>query len=208
MISVLKKLSKDAKVHLWTLKSFAMNPLHELKEIGMEHQTIFTAVGEAYIMYEKLLSNIKKIENIQKYCLSEIKGTFYDDHQKQLDGYDETPPEYTPDTVYEYILNQWSWYPSPEIDHTVIAFVEVSADFSTRMTEGIMKFFPTAGPYKETTDGEMEKVELLDCQIDNNLKAGSMLAAIEEYNNRITTIKRIATEKGSISEILRIISIS
>lgn len=206
MINVLKKLSEDAKVHLWTIEAMAMNPLHELKEIGLEHQTNFTAVGEAYIIHKKLESSIKKIKNIQKYCLSEINGTFYNDFKKQYEGDEEVHSEYTTDTVYQYILGEWSWHPALEIDHTIIAFVEVRADFSTRMTEGIMKFFPTSGPFKQTTAGEMEKVSLLDSQIDNNLKAGSLLADIQDYNERIAKIKEIATNKGNLGEILNLIS--
>ncbi len=205
MINILKQLSKDAKVHLWTLKAFAMNPISELKEMGMEHNTILTSVGEAYIMYEKLLSNIKKIERIQKYCLSEINGTFYNDFEKQWEDCDDCKPEYTPETVYKYILGEWDNHPSPEIDYTVIAFVEVKAEFSTAMMGGFTKFFPEAGPYKQNSEGEMEKVSMLDFQVNDNLKAGSMLANIEEYNERIAKIKEIAKNKGNLGEILDLI---
>ena len=207
MINLLKKLSGDAKVHLWTIKAFAMNPLHERTQFGMDNQTIFTSVGEAYIMYEKLISNIKKIKNIQKYCLSEINGTFYNDFEKKWEKYDDCEPEYTPnDTVYQYILGVWDNHPSPEIDHTVIAFVEVKAEFNTAMMGGFTKFFPEAGPYKQNAEGEMEKVSMLDFQVNDNLKAGSMLANIEEYNERVSKIREIAKNRGNLGEILDLIS--
>jgi hypothetical protein len=208
MISILKKLSGDVNTHLWTIESFAMNPLHERKQFGMDNRTIFTSVGEAYIMHKKLLSNIKKIESIQKYCLSEINGTFYNDFEKQWEEFEDCEPEYTTETVYEYILGEWDHHPAPEIDHTIIAFVEVNAEFSTALTGAITKFFPAAGPYKQNAEGKMEKVSALDSQIDDNLKAGAMLANIEEYNERLAKIHHIALLKGkegTIADILHLI---
>lgn len=207
MIDLLKKLSGGANVHLWTVRNFAMNPLHELKEIGMDYNTLLISVGEACVMCEKLENSIRSIEAIEKYCVSEIKGTFYEDFEKQWEKYADSDikPEYTPDTVYKYILGIWDSYPKPEIDDTVKAFVEVSAEFNTEMMGGIVKFFPEAGLFKQNKDGEMEKSSLLEHQIDENLKAGSTLAAIEDYNERLAKIKAIATNKGNLGEILKLI---
>lgn len=203
MIKLLKKLYGDAQAHLYTVEAFAMNPLHDNSK---NHLLLLQSIGEAYIMCEKLKSHIKKVERINAYCLSELNGTFYDDYEKKYENDPDYEQKNTIDRPYEYILSEWDNHPLPEIDHTIIAFVEVYAEFDTKITESLIRFFPDAGPFQQSKTGEMQKKSLLNCQIDNNLKAGSLLADIEEYNLRIKRIKEIATIHGSFGEIMNLIS--
>jgi hypothetical protein len=202
MINLLKKLYRDAEVHLYTVEAFYLNPILELKD---NYELLLRSVGEAYIICQKLKSHIDKIEKIKGYCLSEINGTFYADYEKQWENDPEIQPNYNSETPYEYILNQWGNHPTPEIDLSIVAFVEVSAEFGIKFSASLMNFWPEAGPYKQNAKGEMEKVTMLDCQIDENTKAGSLLADIEYYNERLAKIKDIATNKGSLGEILKLI---
>jgi hypothetical protein len=112
---------------------------------------------------------------------------------------------YTNDLPYEYILGIWDNLPFPEMNKDISDFIERHCNLSTVMLGGLEQFFPGIAPHKINSEGEMEKVSVLDCQIDDNLKAGSMLAAVEDYNERLAKIREIAKNKGSLGEILKLI---
>jgi hypothetical protein len=204
MIDLLKTISKDVNAHLWMCESMGLNPLHLLRAPEHEH-ALLEDIGRTYLMKRHLEESIESLERIRKYCLSEINGTFYNDFEKQWEGNAEIEPKYTVDTPYEYILATWENYPNPEIGIELIAFVECSVSMSIGLTKCLIDFFPEAGPYRENNEGKMEKVSLSDIQIDDNLKAGSMLSDIEEYNERLAKIKQIAIDRGNLGNIITLI---
>jgi len=206
VINLLKTISKDVNSYLWMIEAMGLNPLH-LQRPESHQDMMLKSIGRTYLMKRRLEISIDNLESIRKYCLSEINGTFYNDYEKQFEQFEgsEIAPEYTTDTPYEYILRVWDNHPSPEIDIETKVFIECSASINTEIVFSILKFFPKAGPYKEGEDGEMVKQNLSDCQIDDSLKAGSMLAAVEEYNERLVKIQEIAKNRGNLRQILTLI---
>lgn len=200
MIKFLTKLTKDIKEDLWLMESMTFSDI--FNKLAEEDQAWRVyKLGETYLMMRHVEHAMNSIERIEKYCLSEINGTFYDDFEKQWEGTD-VEPNYTSETPYKYILGVWDNLPFPEMKKDISDYIQRHCDFSTAMMGGLTKFFPEAGPYKQNSEGEMEKVSILDCQIDDNLKAGAMLADVEEYNERLAKIQEIAEKKGSLGEIL------
>lgn len=204
MIKFLNKLAKDLKEDLWLMESMTFSERFEKLEDTDQMWRIYK-LGGTYIMMRQVEHAISSVEQIQKYCLSEINGTFYDDFEKQWEGTD-AESKYTADTPYQYILGIWDNLPFPEMNKDISDFIERHCNLSTVMLGGLEKFFPGIAPHKINSEGEMEKVSVLDCQIDDNLKAGSMLAAVEDYNERLAKIREIAKNKGNIGEILNLIS--
>ena len=206
MINLLKAISKDVNAHLWMIEAMEFNPLH-LNRPQLQQDTMLKSIGRTYLMKRRLECAISNLESIRKYCLSEINGTFYDDYEKRWEQFEdsEIAPEYTADTPYKYILGIWGHHPSPDIDLETKVFIECSASLNTEMIFSLLKFCPEAGPYQKNEDGEMVKSNLSDCQIDDSLKAGSMLAAVEEYNERLVKIQEIAKNRGNLGEILTLI---
>ena len=203
MIKFITKLAKDAKEHLWLLESMAFSDVFNRLEETDQAYRIYI-LGETYLMLRHIEHSKSSLERIEKYCLSEINGTFYDDYEKQWEGTD-IEPEYTAETPYKYILGIWEHLPNPDLGSDISEFIEKNCSIGTALTQGITKFFPTAGPYKQNSEGEIEKVSMLECQISDNMKAGSMLAALEDYNERLAKIREIAKNKGTLGEILKLI---
>ncbi len=204
MIKFLTKLTKDLKEDLWLMESMTFSDIFNKLEEEDRAWRIYK-LGEFYLILRHVEHAKNSIERIQKYCSSEINGTFYDDFEKQWEGTD-VEPNYTSETPYNYILGVWDNLPFPEMKKEIFDYIDKHYGLSTAMMGGFTKFFPEAGPYKQNAEGEMEKVSMLDYQIDDNLKAGSMLADIEEYNERLAKIKEIATNKGNLGEILKLIN--
>ena len=73
------------------------------------------------------------------------------------------------------------------------------------MNQGLQKFFPEIKPHKVNSKGEMEPVSFIDCDIEDQLKAGSEIAAVDEFNDRLKKIKEIADNKGDFEKILALI---
>ncbi|HZK94373.1 MAG TPA: hypothetical protein VFC67_09215 [Prolixibacteraceae bacterium] len=203
MINLLKTISKDVNAHLWMIEAMGLNPI--ASQVPQSHQdSMAKDISRTYLMKRRLEYAISNLESIRKYCLSEINGTFYDDFEKRWEGTD-IEPKYTIDTPYEYILGIWDNHPSPEIDIITKAFIECMGSLNTKVLFKMLEICPEAGPYKQNKDGEMVKSNMSDCQIDDSLKAGSMLAAIEEYNERLIKIQEIAKNRGNLGQILTLI---
>ena len=207
MIKFLTKLAKDLKEDLWLMESMTFS--NRFEELENEKQTWQVyKLGETYLMMRHVEHAISSIERIQKYCLSEINGTFYDDYYKEWEGTD-CESKYTATSPYEYIFGIWDNLPTPEMNKDISDFIEKHCDLGNVMMGGLAKFFPGIVPHKQNSEGEMEPVSILDCQIDDNLKAGSMLADLEDYNERLLEIRKIAFCKGNegnLGDILNLIS--
>lgn len=203
MINLLKKVTKEVNKHLWMIEMFWFNKANIEMEDTHE-EIILKSLARTYLMKREAEEATKCIERIKKYCLSEINGTFYNDFEKKYEGSD-IEPNYNQDTPYQYILGALEKEPSPEIGFETKIFFEQYPSIGTKLLGGLVNFIPEAGPYKQNEVGEMVKVSVTECEMDDNLKAGSMLSAIEEYNLRISKIKAIAKNHGNIGAILILI---
>ncbi len=204
MIKLLKAILQDVNVHLAMIEVLEFNPLHMNKPIYQQYDMLKN-IGHTYIMKRRLEISISKLQSVSKYCLSELNGTFYEDHEKQYEDLHEEDYKYTSDEPYNRILSIWDTHPSPDIDINVKAFVDCYPTISTGLDKLFSSFCQEAGAYRKNKDGEIEKVTIFDTQVAENLRSGFMLSAIEEYNDRIGLIHQIATERGSLSEILLLI---
>lgn len=205
MIKLLKKLEKDLTMYMGMLEPIVYNKFFFTEKDETDRAFHFYIIGEHYVLRQRVKKTLRDIESIQAYCLAEINGTFYSDYLKEYENTDmET--KYTNNTVYEYISGCWEMLPEPSLPESIKDFIHVNASLGSKLTEGLVKFFPTAGPYKENSEGEMEKVSVFDCQVSDNLAAGAMLANVEAFNARIEKIKEIAENKGNLGEILRLIN--
>lgn len=203
MIEFLNSLATSLKQDLWLIETMFFNPLFE-KHSYKSKELRYSVFGKKVLMQRKLDNLIHKMENIRSYCQSAINGTFYEDHLKQWEGTD-AEGDYTENTPYNYILMAWEMYPTPILGTDIKEWIEENAQLSTAMNQTIEKFCPEAGPYKQNEKGEMEKVSVLDCQIDDNLNAGATLVNVDVANKRIELIKQIAEQKGSLEEILNLV---
>jgi len=204
MIKFLTKLTKDLKEDLWLMESMTFSEHFDDFEETDRMWRIYT-LGGTYLMLRQVENAKSSIERIHKYCLSEINGTFYDDLLKQWEGSD-MEQAYNAEMPYEYILGIWDNLPFPEMNLDISDFIEKHCNIGNALMGGLEQFFPTIVPHKQNSEGELEPVSFLECQIDDNLKAGSMLAAVEEYNERLAKIREIATNRGNLGEILNLIS--
>ena len=203
MKKLLETIEKKIKEDLYIFDSaFMGDDLRERMGVSKSAEMIYH-IGLIHIYKRRTQQRVSKIEEIRKYCISELKGSFHEDYLKKWDNSD-LATKYHPNLVFEYILGCWSNFPTPEIDIEVACFVSDHYELESKLTEGLMKFAPEAGPYNIDEEGEAHKLNLSDVQINNSLKDGSMQANIEEYNFRIDKIKILAENKGNLAEIIRL----
>lgn len=203
MEKFLTKILKGFQESLWLMETMQFNPLSKRRSYE-DQRTAFSFIGERYVLSRRIEITLSNIKRIKEYCISEINDTFYNDHLKEWEGSDlETT--YTKDKPYNYILGCWDNYPDLELPESVKEFIELDAGIDATLNKGLQKFFPEIKPHKINTEGEMKPVSFVECDMGDQLKAGSEIAAVDEFNERIKQIKNITEQKGDFERILALI---
>lgn len=203
MIKLLNQIIKTLSFETEFIQLSLMNP-DLLKKKGEDAEMLyFMILGEKQFMLYKSHKRLNAINSIREHSISELRGTYYEDYEKRWAGTDMERP-YTQHMVYGSILSNWDFKPSLLIEPEVIDIIDKHADLDSKLTEGLMKFAPGAGPYVFSEDGEAHKQSLFDVQLNNAIKAGSAMTSIEEYNVRIEQIKILAENQGNLAEIIRL----
>lgn len=202
MIKFIDKLREDAQAHLFLLESFATPP-EGYKDSTEKRNMRMSALGEGYLCYKTLDKIHTSLNNIKKYALSEINGTYYNDHLKEYEGTDlET--EYTSDSVYQSIEGVFSWKPGIEISFDVKLIIELKGEMDSALSVIFNKSFPEVPVYQQQGE-ELKQVNIAEIQASDAMNAGKTIVNIDIYNERAKRIWELTKTKGNLGEIIKLI---
>jgi len=203
MLTNLKKIAH----HVDFVLSFSCTPF----EPGKEHLRViktddefYIQIGTVYVAKRNLKSIINALEVIKKECISEINGTFFEDHYQPHHNHEDDakydPEEHNPYSFIKYCIIEDTFKLNGYLEYLIEQFPSLQH----KLTSGLsMVFKENKLPViKNGEISNMTATELADEGYLEDIKAASIT---ETYYETILKLGEAAKNKAPISEILKLI---
>lgn len=164
-------------------------------------------LAEFYMMWREVKQLIHILNLIYNRAVSELNGTYYEDHEKQWDGVDGIKYNPEKDNLFQYILNCFD-NDNFKMSDDLKNYIELSVELNLTLQKGMFKFIPemekalitvdTAGNAQPSTKEAMHQQTLKE-DYETQCKL------LEGYNSTIEKLKHLAETKGNIAEIIRLV---